>query len=61
MTEKIPDSAVSLKYNDDGYSQGYGRIREAFRALTKDDILNPYLSENDFGSINNGDNIGYNL
>ena len=60
-TEKYPDSAILLNYNDDNYSQGYGLIKEAIKALTKDDILQPYISENDFISSNDGDNIGYNL
>ena len=34
-TEKDPDSGILLNYNDDGYSQGYGQIKEAFRALIK--------------------------
>ena len=59
--QKYPDSAILLNYNDFGYSQGYGLIKEAFEALTKDDILQPYISENDFKSSNDGDNIGYNL
>ena len=37
-TEKYPDSAISLNYNDDNFSQGYNQIKEAFRVLTKDDI-----------------------
>ena len=60
-TEKYPDSAILLNYNDDDYSQGYGQIKEAFKALTKDDILQPYISENDFRSSNDGNNIGYNI
>ena len=40
-TEKYPDSATLLNYNDDDYNQGYGQIKEAFKALTKDDILQP--------------------
>ena len=40
-TDKTPDSGILLNYNDDDYSQGYGQIEEAFRALTKDDILQP--------------------
>ena len=50
-----------MNYNDDEYSQGYTQIREAFRALSKDDILKPYISDNDFRSTNDGNNIGYNL
>ena len=59
--EKYPDSAILLNYDDDDYNQGYGQIKEAFRALTKDDILQPYISDNDFRSNNDGNNIGYNL
>ena len=59
--EKYPDSGILLNYNDDDYSQGYGQIKEAFNALTKDNLLQPYLSDDDFRSSNNGDNIGYNI
>ena len=60
-TERYLDSAVLINYEDDDYSQGYGQIKEAFRALTKDDIRKPYISEDDFGSSNEGNNIGYNI
>ena len=60
-TEKYPDSGIFLNYNDDDYSQGYGEIKEAFKALTKDNLLQPYISDDDFRSSNNGDNIGYNI
>ena len=60
-TERYPDSAILLNYDDDDYSQGYGQIKEAFRALTKDDILQPYISEDDFRSFNEGNIIGYNI
>ena len=59
--EKYPDSAILLIYTDDDYSQGYGQIKEAFKALTKDDILIPYISDHDFRSSNDGNNIGYKL
>ena len=42
--KKDPDSPILLKYDEDHYSQGYGQIKETFRALTKDDILNPHVS-----------------
>ena len=58
-TERYPDTGIFLNYNDDGYSQGYGQIKEAFIALTEDDILQPYISEVDFRSSNDGDSIGY--
>ena len=60
-TERYPDSAIVLNYDDDDYSQGYGQIKEAFKALTKDDILQPYISEDDFRSSNEGNNIGSNI
>ena len=60
-TERYPDSAILLNYDDNDYSEGYGQIKEAFRALTKDDILKPYITEDDFRSSNEGNNIGYNI
>ena len=60
-TEKYPDSSILLNYNDDNYSQGYGLIKEAFKALTKDNLLQPYISEHDFRSSNDGNNIGFNI
>ena len=60
-TEKYPDSSILLNYNDDDYSQGYGQIKEAFKALTKDNLLQLYISDADFRSSNDGNNIGYNI
>ena len=60
-TERYPDSAILLNYDDDDYSQGYGQRKEAFKALTKDDILQPYITEDDFRSSKEGNNIGYNI
>ena len=60
-TERYPDSAILINHDDDDYCQGYGLIKEAFRGLTKDDILKPYISEDDFRSSNEGNNIGYNI
>ena len=57
--EKYPYSAFLLNYIDDEYSQGYSQIKEALRALTKDDIRNPYIPDNDFRSTNDSNNIGY--
>ena len=31
-TERYPDSAILLNYEDDDYSQAYGQIKEAFKA-----------------------------
>ena len=42
-TAKFPDSAILLNCKEDDYKQGYGQIKETFRALTKDDILQPSL------------------
>ena len=60
-TERYPDSGILLNYNDDDYSQAYGQIKEAFRAPTKDIILQPYITKDDFISSNYGDNISYNI
>ena len=61
-TEKYPDAGILLNYGDDDYSQGYHQNKEAFRALTKDDILQPYISETDFRRSNaTANDIGYNL
>ena len=61
-TEKNPDAGILLNYDDDDYSQGYHQIKEVFIALTKDDILQPYISEADFRRSNVAANdIGYNL
>ena len=50
-----------MNYNDDNYSQGYSQIKETFISLTKDNILQPYISENDFRSSNDDNDIGYNI
>ena len=60
-TERYPDSAIFLNYDDDDCSQGYGQRKEVFRALTKDDILQPYILDHDFRSSIDGDKVGYNL
>ena len=65
--KKYRDSLIILNYDVDDWSQGYGQIKEAFRALTTDGIPNPYISEDDFKSTNVNaageatNDIGYNL
>ena len=53
-----PDSVMLINFNDDDYSQGYGQIKEASRALIKDDILRPYSCGIDFRSSNDDNDIG---
>ena len=60
-TEKYPDSGNLLNYNDDDYSQGYGQCKEAIRALTEDNIPQPYISEDDFISSKDGNDVVYNI
>ena len=60
-TERYPDTAILLNYDDDDKSQGYGQLKEVFKALTKDNTLKPYISEDDFRSSNEGDIIVYNI
>ena len=59
-TERYPDTGILLNYNDDDYSPGYGQVKEVFKAPTKGNILQQYISEDGFRSSNDGDNIGYN-
>ena len=40
-TEEYPCSAILVNFDDDENSQGYGQMKEAFKALTQDDILQP--------------------
>ena len=47
-TENYPDSVILLNYNDDDYSQGYGQFKEVLKALTKDNILQPGITEGNF-------------
>ena len=51
-TEKYPDAGILSKYDEDDYAQGYGQIKDAFKALVKDYILTPYISNDDFRSSN---------
>ena len=61
-TEKYPDAGILLNYDDDDYAQGYHQIKQAFKALTKDDILQPYITDEDFRSSNvTANDVGYNL
>ena len=60
-TEKPTDSDIFLIYNDDDCSQGYGKFKEDFKALTKDNILKPYISDHDFRSSTNRTDVGFNL
>ena len=66
-TEGYPNGALLKNYDDEYYSQGYSQIKEAFRALTKDDPLITFISDQDFISTNviaageSTNDIGYNL
>ena len=60
-TEKYTDSDILLNYDDDDYNQGYGQTNEVIRALSKDNILQPYMSDNDFRSSSDDNDINYNL
>ena len=62
-TEKYPDAGILINYDDDDdYSQGYHQFKETFKASTKDDILQPYITEEDFRTSNvRAADVGYNL
>ena len=53
-TENYPDAGILLIYDDEYYSQGYAHIKQVFRALTKNDILQPCISDDHFRSSNAG-------
>ena len=53
-TEKYPNASILLNYDGDDYSQSYGKIKDVFRVLTKDDNLQPYITNDDFRSSNAG-------
>ena len=56
-TKKYLECGILLNYDDDYYSQGYSEVKEVFRALTNDNILQLYNSEYDF-TPSNESNIG---
>ena len=60
-TVKYADSGILLNYADDDYSQAYGQIKQALKALSRDDILQPYISEDDFRSSNDDNDTGDNI
>ena len=60
-TEKYTDSAILLIYDDDDHFQGYGQYKDAFGALTEDDIFRHYISDHDLRSFTEGNDIGYGL
>ena len=61
-TERYPSAGILLTSVDDDYAQGYHQINEAFKALTKNDILQPYISADGFRFSNvRADGDGYNL
>ena len=49
-TEEYPDAGILLNYNDDDCFGLYHQIKEAFRALTRDDILQTYIPDHDLRS-----------
>ena len=62
--EKYRYAGILLEYDDDDddYSQGYGLIKDTFKALTKDDIPQPFIDDHEFRSSNVGvDDAGYKL
>ena len=59
-TENYPDAVILLNNDEDVYSQGCHQIKEAFRVLTRDDLLRPYIVYDKFRSPNvTTDVVGY--
>ena len=50
--KKHPHASMLLNYEGDDYSQGSSQIKKAFRALTKDNIPQPYISDDNFRTSN---------
>ena len=51
-TKILPDGGILSNYDDDEYTEGLHQIKEAFTALTKDNTLQSYVSDDDFRSSN---------
>ena len=50
-TEKYPDAGILRNYDDDDdYTQGFSRNKEAFKVLTKKNILELNITPDKFGS-----------
>ena len=60
-SERYPDNSIILNYDDDDNSERYAQIKETFRALTRDDILQLYISYHYYRSNIDGNDIGYSL
>ena len=43
-TGKNPDAGILLIYDDDDFFQGFSEPKENFRAVQKNDILQPFIS-----------------
>ena len=48
VTENYPDTGIILNFGDDDYCQGYRQTKEIFRAITKDDIFQLFISHHDY-------------
>ena len=57
--EKYPDAKTFLRYDDEFYFHGSGQKKEAVRALTKDAILQPVISAQDFRSFVEINDVGF--
>ena len=60
-TEKYPDNSILLIYDDNDYSQAYGQNKEAFKAVTKDDISNHIYQNMILGPLTMVIILGYNF
>ena len=43
-----PETCINIKYEKDKISQAYGELVSCFRLLSKDTILQPYISQQDY-------------
>ena len=47
-TDKYHDAGILLNYDDGEYSPGYAQFKKVSGALTKKDILQPFIFDDDF-------------
>ena len=43
-TENYPDAVIKLKYAEDKFCHGYGKIASCFEHTRKNDIFQPYIA-----------------
>ena len=61
LEKKDTNAGILLTCSDDDDSQGYSKIKEAFRALTEDAVFKTVIFEGETRSSSEVIGLGYNL